>query len=73
MCTFGKVSRKCQNYRFFDILWDISNKMKDNLGHECLKERLLSFQGKIGTIVVDFAGKMAFFISFDPTFLPVPP
>ena len=29
---------KCQNYRVFDIFWDILNKMKDNLGQECVKE-----------------------------------
>ena len=28
---------KCQNYRFFDIFWDILSKMKDNLGQECVK------------------------------------
>ena len=42
---------KCQNYRFLDIFWDILNKMKDNLGQECVKERL-SFQGKTGTIAL---------------------
>ena len=31
-CKFGKVLKKCENYRFFDISWDILNKMKDNLG-----------------------------------------
>ena len=25
---------KCQNYKFFDIFWDIINKMKDNLEQE---------------------------------------
>ena len=39
---------------FLDIFWDILNKMKDNLGHECVKGRLLSFQGKIGAIAPDF-------------------
>ena len=34
---------KCQNYRFFDIFWDILNKMKNNLGQECVKGGLLSF------------------------------
>ena len=24
---FGKVLEKCQNYRFFDIFWDIFNKI----------------------------------------------
>ena len=37
-CKFGKVFEKCQNYRFFFfIFWDILNKMKDNLGQECVK------------------------------------
>ena len=39
-----KVLKKCQNYRFLDISWDILNKIKDNLGRECAKERLLSFK-----------------------------
>ena len=46
--------------------------MKDNLGQECVKGGLLSFQGKIGTIAPDFPGKMTVFSSFDPTFPPVP-
>ena len=63
-CKFGKV--------FFDIFWNILNKMKDNLGQECVKGRPLSFQGKIGTTVPDFPGQMTV-SSFDPTFPPVPP
>ena len=47
--------------------------MKDNLGQECVKRRLLSFQGKIETIGPDFPGKMTAFCNFDPTFPPVPP
>ena len=46
--------QKYQNYRAFDIFWDILNKMKDNFGQECVKEELLSFQGKIGTTSLDF-------------------
>ena len=68
-----EVLKKCQNYRFFDIFWDILNKMKDNLGQECVKGGLLSFQGKIGIIAIDFPGKIPLFSSFDPTFPPVPP
>ena len=49
---------KCQSYRFFDIFWDILHKMKENLGQEHVKMELLSFQGKIGTIVPDFPGKI---------------
>ena len=56
-CKFGKVLEQCQNYRFFEIFWDILNKMKNNLGQECLKEGLPSFQGKIGTIFPDIPGK----------------
>ena len=60
-CKFGKVLEKCQNYWFFEIFWDILNKMKDNLGQECVKGGLLSFQGKIGTIFSVFIGKMTVF------------
>ena len=38
-------AKKCKNYRFVDIFWDILDKMKSNLGKECLKRGLLSFQG----------------------------
>ena len=31
--SVGKMS----NYRFFDIFWDILNKIKDNLGQECVE------------------------------------
>ena len=36
-CKFGEVFKKCQNYRFFDILLDILHKMKENLGQEHLE------------------------------------
>ena len=58
---------------FFYIFGDILNKMKDNLGQECVKGGLLSFQGKIGTIAPDFPGKNDSFSTFDPTFPPVCP
>ena len=35
--------------------------MKNNLGQECVKEGLLSFQRKIETIVPGFPGKMIVF------------
>ena len=35
-----KLFEKYQNYRFFDIFWNILNKMKDNLGQECVKGKL---------------------------------
>ena len=60
-CKFEKVSGKCQNYMFFDIFWDLLNKMKNNLGQECVKEGILSFQGKSGTTAPDFLGKMTVF------------
>ena len=54
---FGKVLKKCQNYRFFDIFSSILNKMKDNLGQEYVKGLLLSFHCKIGIIGPDFPEK----------------
>ena len=42
--------------------------MKDNLGQECVKGELLSFQDKIETLAPDLPGKMTVFSSFDPTF-----
>ena len=60
-CKLGTVLEKCQNYRFFDIFLDILHKMRENLGREFVKRRLLSFQGKIGTIAPDFPGKMTVF------------
>ena len=53
--------KKCQNYRFFDILWNILEKRQSSLGQECVKRGLLSFQDKIGTIAPDFPGKMRVF------------
>ena len=52
---------KCQNYRFSDIFWDTSDKIKDNLSQECVKGGLLSFKGKIETIAPDFPGKITVF------------
>ena len=66
MQIWGSV-KKCQNYRFFDIFWDILDERKINLGQECVKYGLITFQGKIGIITPDFPGKMRVFI-FDPTF-----
>ena len=60
-CKFGEVLKKCQNYRFFDIFLDILHKMKENLGQEHVKRGLLSFQGKIGTILLAIPGKMTGF------------
>ena len=36
-CKFGEVLEKCQNCMFFDIFWDILDKIKVNLGQECVK------------------------------------
>ena len=33
-CKGWKSVKKCQNYRFFDIFWNILNKVKDNLGED---------------------------------------
>ena len=44
--------QKCQNYRFFDIFWDILDKRNSNLGQECAKT------GKIEIIAPDFPGKI---------------
>ena len=68
---FGKVFKKCQNYRFFDIFLDILHKMKENLDQEHVKGGLLSFQGKTEKFAPDVPGKMTVFSSFDPTFPPV--
>ena len=46
--------------------------MKGNLGEECVKGGLLSFQGKTETIAPDFTGKMTVFSFFDHNFPPVP-
>ena len=56
-CKFGKVFKKRQNYKFFDIFLDILHKMKENLGQEHVKRGFLSFQGKIGKIPPDLPGK----------------
>ena len=68
---FGKLFEKCQNYSSFDIFWDILNKMKDNLGQECVKGGLLSFQGKLKETAPDVPGKMTFF-QFWPYFSTCP-
>ena len=57
MCKFGKMLKKCQNYKFFDIVWDILNKMTDNLSQECVKGASI-LQRKSGTTAPDFPGKM---------------
>ena len=38
-CKFGKVLEKCQNYSFFFNIFsnDILDKIKNNLGQECVK------------------------------------
>ena len=63
--------KKCQNYRFCDIFWDILDKMKGYLGQECVKRGLLFFQGKIGTITPDFPEEMTVF-QFFPYFSTCP-
>ena len=60
-CKFGEVLKNCQSYRFFYIFWDILGKRKGVFGQECVKGRLLSFQGKIATVAPDLSGKMTVF------------
>ena len=67
-CKFGKVYKKCQNYRFLEIFWDILDKMKDNLGQECVKGVSIlpgQTRSKIRTIAPDLPGNMTVFPSFD--------
>ena len=47
---FGEIFKRCRNYRFFDIFWDILDRRKGNFGQECRKRGPLSFQGKIEKI-----------------------
>ena len=70
---FGEVLRKCQNYRFFDIFLHILHKMKENLGQELVKRRLLSFQEKDWNNFPCYPWKNVSFSSFVPTFPPLPP
>ena len=53
-CKFWKVLKKCQNLLFFDIFWDILNKMKDNLCQKCVKGGHLSLQGKFEKLPLAF-------------------
>ena len=47
--------------------------MKDNLGQECIKGVILSFQSKIGTTDPDFPGKMTvIFFQFSSYFFACP-
>ena len=55
--SVGKMSK----LYVFDIFCDILDKMKGNLGQECVKRGLLSYQGKADTIDPDFLGKMTVF------------
>ena len=73
-CKLEKLFEKVKIIQLFvDIFWDILNKMKDNLGQECVKGELLSFQDKTETIAPDFPGKMTVFSTFDLTFPPACP
>ena len=59
---------KCQNYKFFDIFWDILNKMKDNLEQEWASV----LPGENWKILLRFPWKNVSF-HFYPNFPPVPP
>ena len=45
-CKFEEVLKKRQNYRFFDIFFDILHELKGNLGQEHVNRGALSFLGK---------------------------
>ena len=60
----GKCWKNVKIIGVFYIFWDILDKMKDNLGPECVKGGILSFQGKSGTIVPDFPEKNDSFFQF---------
>ena len=47
MCKFGEVLKNVKIIGFFDIFLHILHNMKEDLGEEHVKRRLLSFQGKI--------------------------
>ena len=53
-----KCLKKVKIIDFFYIFLDSLHKMKENLDQEHVKVGLPSFQGKIGKIAFDFAGKM---------------
>ena len=72
-CKYGKLFEKCQNYRFFDIFWDILNKMNNNLGQECIKGGFYPSRAKLKQLSLISLEEMTVFSSFDPTFPPVPP
>ena len=55
-CKFGKVFKRCQDCKFFDIFLDNLHKMKNNLGQEHVKR-----EGKIRKTAPDFPGKMTVF------------
>ena len=67
----SKVLEKCQNNRFFDIFWDILNKMKHNLGQECVKGGFYPSRVKLEQLSLISLEKMIV-SQFDPTFSPVP-
>ena len=67
----GKCWKNVKIIDFFYIFWDILDKRKSNLGQECVKGRLLSFQGKIRSVAPDFPGKMTVF-QFWPYFFTCP-
>ena len=62
--------KKCQHSRFFDIFLDVLHKMKENLGHEHVERGILSFHGKIGTILAAIPGKMTVFPVLNLLFQP---
>ena len=58
---------------FFDIFWDILNKIKNNLGQECVKGGFYRYRAKLKQLSLISLENGSLFSKFDPTFLPVPP
>ena len=46
-CKFGKVLENVKIIGFFEIFWDILNKLKDNLGLECVRESFYPSRAKL--------------------------
>ena len=64
-----EVLKKIQNYRGFDIFWNILDKRKDNLGQECIKGGFYHSRAKLKQLPLISLEKWQF-SCFGPTFLP---
>ena len=56
-CKFGEVFEKCQNYRFFDIFWDILDKRKGNLDQERVRRGLHPSRAELKQLPLISLGK----------------